>query len=131
MLIVAVALLIVSLIYKKTRLVTLIAIASLCGLALNLQWGLGGLVNFGLFGFYMVAAYVCAIAVKAGVAPLIAMSLAMLVTAVLSGATSLIAVRLSEDYLAIVTLGLAECVRLIVTHETWLTRGSLGIADIA
>jgi len=111
--------------------VTLIAIASLCGLALNLQWGLGGLVNFGLFGFYMVAAYVCAIAVKADVPPLLALLLAVVVTAILSGATSLIAVRLSEDYLAIVTLGLAECVRLVVTHETWLTRGSLGISDIS
>jgi len=43
---------------------------------------------------------------------------------------SLIALRLSEDYLAIVTLGFAECVHLIVLNEDWLTHGALGVPGI-
>lgn len=108
----------------------LVVIATLSGLALNLQWGLGGLVNFGLFGFYMLGAYVCSLLEMQGVAPLAAMLLAMVLTAAVSALVSLISVRLSEDYLAIVTLGFAESLRLFISYEEWLTRGTLGIADI-
>jgi branched-chain amino acid transport system permease protein len=112
-------------------LLMLVAIACISGLALNLQWGLTGLVNFGLFGFYMLAAYVCAQLTVHHWPPLLAMLAAVLVTAAVSALVSLISVRLSEDYLAIVTLGFAECLKLVINHEEWLTRGSLGIADIA
>ncbi|KAF1021630.1 MAG: hypothetical protein GAK30_01690 [Paracidovorax wautersii] len=109
----------------------LVAIATIYGLALNLQWGLGGLVNFGLFGFYMLGAYACALLEAHGLAPLAAMLGAIAVTAAAGALVSLISVRLSEDYLAIVTLGFAECLRLFISYEDWLTRGTLGIADIA
>lgn len=108
----------------------LVAIAAIAGLALNLQWGLSGLVNFGLFGFYMLGAYVCAMLVHAGWNPWLAMLVAIVATSALSASVSLISVRLSEDYLAIVTLGFAECLKLFIIHEEQWTRGSLGIADI-
>ena len=38
--------------------------------------------------------------------------------------------RLREDYLAIVTLGFAEVVRLVAANEIWLTRGTDGISGI-
>ena len=38
--------------------------------------------------------------------------------------------RLREDYLAIVTLGFAEVVRLVASNEIWLTRGTDGISGI-
>ncbi|WP_312526044.1 branched-chain amino acid ABC transporter permease [Comamonas sp.] len=108
----------------------LVVIATLSGLALNLQWGLGGLVNFGLFGFYMLGAYACSLLEMQGVPPLTAMLLALLLTATASALVSLISVRLSEDYLAIVTLGFAESLRLFISYEEWLTRGTLGIPNI-
>lgn len=108
----------------------LMVLATLSGLALNLQWGLGGLVNFGLFGFYMLGAYVCALLSVQGVPPLPAMGIAIVATAVAGALVSLISVRLSEDYLAIVTLGFAECLRLFISYEEWLTRGTLGISGI-
>lgn len=110
---------------------SVVVILTLAGLALNVQWGMGGLVNFGLFGFYMLGAYVCALLTVNGVAPLAAMAAAVTATAALSALVSLISVRLSEDYLAIVTLGFAECLRLAVIYEDWLTRGTLGVAGIA
>ena len=108
----------------------LVSIAGIVALALNLQWGLTGLVNFGLFGFYMLGAYVCAILVHSGYNPWLSVLAAIGVTALVSALVSLISIRLADDYLAIVTLGFAECLRLIITHEEWATRGSLGIADI-
>jgi branched-chain amino acid transport system permease protein len=109
---------------------TVVAIAALAGLALNLQWGMGGVVNFGLFGFYMFGAYVCGLLTVQGVPPLVSLTAAMSGVAVLSALVSLISVRLSEDYLAIVTLGFAECLRLFISYEEWLTRGTLGVAGI-
>ena len=106
------------------------AIAAIAGLALNLQWGLGGLVNFGLFGFYMLGAYICGVLSWWQVPPLLAMLAAILAVALASALTSLISIRLSEDYLAIVTLGFAECLRLFISYEEWLTRGTIGIPGI-
>jgi branched-chain amino acid transport system permease protein len=109
---------------------TVVAIAALAGLALNLQWGMGGLVNFGLFGFYMLGAYIAGLLTVQGVPPLLALVAAMLGVAALSAISALISVRLSDDYLAIVTLGFAECLRLVISYEGWLTRGTLGVTGI-
>lgn len=109
---------------------TVVAIAALVGLALNLQWGMGGLVNFGLFGFYMLGAYIAALLTVQGLPPLVSLAVAMIGVALVSAVSALITVRLSEDYLAIVTLGFAECLRLLISNETWLTRGMLGVAGI-
>lgn len=108
-----------------------VVIATMAGLALNLQWGMGGLVNFGLFGFYMLGAYIAALLTVAGTPPIVSMVVAMIGTAVISALVSLISIRLSEDYLAIVTLGFAECVRLLISYEDWLTMGTLGISGIS
>src|SRR6202035_4774874 len=44
-----------------STLVVLIAISALVGLALNLQWGVAGLVNFGVVGFVALGAYATAL----------------------------------------------------------------------
>lgn len=110
---------------------SVVVIFTLAGLALNLQWGMGGLVNFGLFGFYMLGAYICGLlVVRLGLNPLAAMAVSIIATAAVSAIVSLISLRLSEDYLAIVTLGFAECVRLFISYEDWLTFGTLGVSGI-
>lgn len=109
---------------------TLVSIAAMVGLALNLQWGLSGMVNFGIVGFYVLGAYAAALSALAGFAPGLALIAAMVVCAAASALVSVISIRLSEDYLAITTLGFAEVVRLIVLNETWLTEGSLGLPGI-
>lgn len=108
----------------------LVAISTIASLALNLQWGLGGLVNFGLFGFVMLGAYTCGLLNVAGWPPLLAMAAAILVTGLASATVSLISIRLSDDYLAIVSLGFAESLRLFISYEEWLTRGTLGVPGI-
>ena len=44
-----------------TTLIVLVAISALVGLALNLQWGVAGLVNFGVVGFVALGAYTTAL----------------------------------------------------------------------
>jgi ABC-type branched-subunit amino acid transport system permease subunit len=102
----------------------------LVGLGLNVQWGQCGLVNFGIAGVFATGAYVTAITGLAGQNPIIAMAAAAAAGAVASGSLALLAARLEGDYLAIVTLGFAEVIRLITLNENWLTNGALGLSGI-
>jgi branched-chain amino acid transport system permease protein len=42
----------------------------------------------------------------------------------------MVALRLREDYLAIVTLGFGEVLRLFLLNEAWLTRGANGVTGV-
>ena len=53
-----------------------------------------------------------------------------LAAAITGAAVALITARLRADYLAIVTLGFSESVRIAAANEIWLTNGSDGIAGI-
>ena len=107
------------------------AIYALLALALNLMWGLAGMVNLGLVGFYGLGAYVSALAtVGLGLPVPVGMLAAMAVTCAFSALTTFGLLRLRDDYLAIVTLGFAETVRIVAENETWLTRGTDGISGI-
>jgi ABC-type branched-subunit amino acid transport system permease subunit len=108
----------------------LVSIAALVGLGLNMQWGVNGLVNFGVAGFFALGAYVTALVGTAGVGPFGGLVAAAIVCAVASAVLALLSTRLDDDYLAIVTIGFAEVVRLVMLNETWLTGGALGIANI-
>lgn len=101
----------------------------LLALALNLQWGMAGMINFGVAGFYALGAYASALVTETLGLPFgIGLSAAIIV-GVLSGlAVAALSVRLSGDFLAIVTLGFAEVVRLVLLNEDWLTRGPRGFA---
>jgi branched-chain amino acid transport system permease protein len=112
--------------------------AVLC-LALNIQWGMGGLFNAGIAGFFAVGAYASAIVTTAasekhlgGFA--LPIPLGLLAAAVVAGITgwavAKICVRLKSDYLAMASIGIAEILRLIIVNESWITNGSLGISGI-
>jgi branched-chain amino acid transport system permease protein len=99
--------------------------------SLTLSWGLAGLVNLGLAGFFAVGAYASALATTGLHVP----GAGGLVLAMAAGAgTGLLVARatsrLTEDYLAIVTLGFAELVRIVASNEIWLTGGTDGISGI-
>lgn len=107
------------------------AIYALLALGLNFAWGLTGLINLGLAGFFAMGAYASALATTVLGWPIAAGIAFGFVVAAASGAiVTLATLRLRGDYLAIVTLGFAELVRLVATNETWLTRGSDGISGI-
>ena len=109
---------------------TLVGIRALLALGLNVQWGLTGLVNLGVVAFFGIGAYTAGLLAVAGVALPLAWVAALVTSGVAGAALALAALRLREDYLAIVTLGGAEVVRLFLLNETWLTRGANGITGI-
>ncbi len=102
----------------------------LLSLGLTIQYGLTGLINFGLVGFFAVGAYVSALLALSGV-PLV---LSFLAAGVAAGLTAwpigLVALRLRDDYFAIVTLGFSESVRLVIVNEAWLTKGVHGVTGV-
>lgn len=103
----------------------------LLGLGLNLVWGLGGMVNLGLAGFFAIGAYASALAALHWHFPLIAAAVfAMVLAAGAGGALAVVTARLKGDYLAIVTLGFAEVIQLIAANEIWLTNGTDGLSAI-
>ncbi len=112
--------------------------AILC-LALNIQWGMGGLFNAGIAGFFAVGAYASAIVTtQASDKHLggfgLPIPLGLLAAAIVAGAAgwavAKICVRLKSDYLAMASIGIAEILRLVIVNESWLTNGSLGISGI-
>jgi branched-chain amino acid transport system permease protein len=109
---------------------TICGVYALLALSLNLIWGGVGLVNLGLAGFFAVGAYASAIATGAGAPVLIGWGAALVVGAAVGLVVTFATLRLRDDYLAIVTLGFAEVIRLIALNERWLTKGSDGISGI-
>lgn len=109
-----------------------VCFSAILALALNFQWGLGGMVNFGLTGFYALGAYTAALLMlKAGANTFVATVGAMLVVAAVCGLVAFITLRVTEeDYFAIVTLGVGEMLRLVALNEDWLTKGALGLTGV-
>ena len=107
------------------------SVYALLAQSLMLSWGLAGLVNLGLAGFFAVGAYASAMPTTWGHAPV---ALGLLSATAAGGIAGLVVcfstLRLRDDYLAIVTLGFAEIVRLVASNEIWLTGGTDGISGI-
>jgi neutral amino acid transport system permease protein len=101
---------------------------SIFALGLNLQWGFGGLVNFGHVGFMTIGAYTTVLLSLKGV-PIF---LSVIVGAILAAGLGLLigtsTLRLREDYLAIVTIGASELLRLIALNEEEITKGAFGVS---
>lgn len=109
---------------------TLGGIYGLLALSLNLIWGGAGMVNLGLAGFFAVGAYASAIVTGAGAPVPVGLAAALLAGVAAGLVVTFSTLRLRDDYLAIVTLGFAEVVRLVALNERWLTNGSDGISGI-
>lgn len=99
--------------------------------SLTLSWGLAGLVNLGLVGFFAIGAYASAMATKWGGVPIpLGLAAALAAGALVGLVVTFSTLRLRDDYLAIVTLGFAEVVRLVASNEIWMTGGTDGIAGV-
>ncbi|PUA17693.1 branched-chain amino acid ABC transporter permease [Glaciimonas sp. PCH181] len=109
---------------------TIAGIYAMLSLGLVTIWGQGGMVNLGLVGFFSLGAYTSALLTAHGV-PIVGGWVAGAIFSGLVGAALTYTTRkMRGDYLAIVSLGFAEVIRLIAMNETWLTHGSDGISGI-
>lgn len=109
---------------------TVVLIYVLLAIGLNLQYGETGLINFGHVAFFALGAYTSALLALRGWPLPLSFLAAAAVAALAAVPLGLAALRLSEDYLAIVTLGFSETVRLVIQQEEWLTRGVQGLPGI-
>lgn len=98
-------------------LIIFISIYALFGLGLNLQWGFTGLINFGHVAFMAVGAYTTVLLSLQGVPLFIGALIGAALAALLGLFVGVSTLRLREDYLAIVTIGLSEMIRLIVNNQ--------------
>ncbi len=102
------------------------------GLGLNIVVGLAGLLDLGFVAFYAIGAYAYALLnmhFQLGFWTVLPLG------ALLGAITGLIlgfpVLRLRGDYLAIVTLGFGEIIRLVLQNWGTVTMGPSGIANIA
>jgi branched-chain amino acid transport system permease protein len=120
-------------------LANLAAIYGVMALGLNLNWGVTGLFNAGVAGFFAVGAYTSVILTAPdsphflggfGLPLPVGMLAAMLLSGLVALAIGATTIRLRSDYLAIGTIGIAEIIRLVLKNEEWLTNGVRGITTI-
>lgn len=110
---------------------TLILIYVLLGLGLNIVVGLAGLLDLGYVGFYAVGAYSYAmLSHYLGWSFWVCLPIAGLMAATFGFLLGFPVLRLRGDYLAIVTLGFGEIIRLFLRNLTDWTGGPNGISNI-
>ncbi|MGH8352731.1 MAG: high-affinity branched-chain amino acid ABC transporter permease LivM [Pseudomonas sp.] len=110
---------------------TLILIYLLLGLGLNIVVGLAGLLDLGYVGFYAVGAYSYALLSHYyGLGFWVCLPIAGAMAAFFGFILGFPVLRLRGDYLAIVTLGFGEIIRILLRNMTWLTGGPNGISNI-
>jgi branched-chain amino acid transport system permease protein len=99
-------------------------------IGLNLQYGYTGLINFGVVAFFAIGAYTSALLTLHGwwLGP--AFVVATILGALVAYPIGLLSLRLSDEYLAVVTLGFSEVVRIVIQQEEWLTKGVQGLPGI-
>ncbi len=101
------------------------------GLGLNVVVGLAGLLDLGYIAFYGVGAYTYALlAVHFHLSFWLCLPIAASLAAVAGCIIGYPTLRMRGDYLAIVTLGFGEIVRIILNNWMSLTNGPNGILSV-
>ena len=132
-----------------SQILVLVGLFVLMGLGLNIEIGLAGLLDLGFVGFYAVGAYIVALSTttsELGLSSVLAgeptgaswidfwaaVPIAVVVSALFGIILGIPVLRMRGDYLAIVTLGLAEIIRILVLSDFLrpILGGAQGILSI-
>jgi branched-chain amino acid transport system permease protein len=106
----------------------LAGIYAVVALGLQLNVGYTGIINFGQAAFMAIGGYSMAILVlKADLSFWLALPASMLITIAFGLIVGLPSLRLRADYFAIVTIAMAEVVRLVAQNARGLTGGNNGL----
>ena len=119
----------------QTSIVMQIGIYMILAVSLNMATGYLGQLPLGHAGFMAVGAYTAGIFWKSGVPIHTGTFLAgVLLAAVVAGVVGILigipALRLKGDYLAIITLGFGEIIRIAIVNLSGLTGGAPGLKTI-
>ncbi|MDE1172213.1 MAG: high-affinity branched-chain amino acid ABC transporter permease LivM [Parvibaculaceae bacterium] len=110
---------------------TLVLIYVMLGWGLNIVVGLAGLLDLGYVAFYAIGAYAYALLAKTfGISFWLCLPLAGLLAASFGILLGFPVLRLRGDYLAIVTLGFGEIIRVILQNWGEVTGGPNGINSV-
>lgn len=110
---------------------TLVLIYVMLGWGLNIVVGLAGLLDLGFVAFYAVGAYSYALLSQTfGLSFWVCLPLAGLLAACFGMILGFPVLRLRGDYIAIVTMGLGEIIRVILQNWESVTGGPNGISGI-
>lgn len=114
-----------------------VGIFALLALGLNVVVGLAGLLDLGYVAFFATGAYTAGILLGAspvdiggGLSIWLVFPIAMLVTMVMGVILGAPVLRLKGDYLAIVTLGFGEIIRIVANNLDGVTRGARGLNGV-
>src|SRR5215831_14718192 len=110
---------------------TLVLTYVMLGWGLNIVVGLAGLLDLGYVAFYAVGAYAYALlSTQQGLGFWAVLPMAGALAASFGVLLGFPVLRLRGDYLAIVTLGFGEIIRLVILNWVDLTNGPAGIGSI-
>ena len=116
------------------RVIDTVLIYVLLGVGLNMVVGYAGLLDLGYVAFYAIGAYSYAILASDQFDIHLPFELILVIGGCLAGLAGVLlgipVLRLRGDYLAMVTLGFGEIIRLLLNNQVWLTNGPQGIARI-
>ncbi|WP_321417258.1 branched-chain amino acid ABC transporter permease [uncultured Desulfobacter sp.] len=116
--------------YQTTIMISALIYVML-GLGLNIVIGLAGLLDLGYVAFFAVGAYAYALLnLHFGMTFWMVLPLGGLLGAVMGIILGYPVLRLRGDYLAIVTLGFGEIIRLVLENWNSFSKGPSGIANI-
>lgn len=114
-------------IFVISLMVIYVALATL----LHIQFGVTGIVNFGVVGFWGLGMYSATVLqVQYGIPLIVAVILATLLVGVIAFGLGWLILDLEPQAILVATLAFATIVMHLVTTEKWLTNGVVGIGVV-
>jgi branched-chain amino acid transport system permease protein len=122
--------------------VTVVAIFSLLTLALNLQFGQGGIINFGLVAFFAIGAFTYAILTQPAptdldeyvvgleLSPWAAAPLAIAASVAVAYLVGRPVLRLRPEYLALASFAFAQVLESLLINVRSLANGTVGLSGL-
>jgi branched-chain amino acid transport system permease protein len=109
------------------QMINLAFIYAIAALGLNIVFGLGGLLSIAQAAFMGIGAYALVFILGDRIGAPVAMGLACLLAAAISGLVGLASARTRSHYFVILTLALADAAMLLVQNNPDVTGGSDGL----
>jgi branched-chain amino acid transport system permease protein len=110
------------------QILMLAGVNAILAISVNLICGITGQLSLGQAGFMAIGAYFAAIAARAGVPLPVAIVLAGVAAAFAGFLIGFPTLKLQGDYLAIVTLGFGEIIRVLLVNFKSVTGGPNGLS---
>lgn len=116
--------------FYAVRVAGLVGIYCILGVGLNITIGYTGLLDLGYIAFYAIGAYTAALVSIAGIPFWFGLPIVVVVGGLIRLGLGAPLLRLRGDYLAIVTLGFGEIVRLVLVNLEPITNGPKGLPRV-